>query len=104
MWAVVEIAKKQYVVRKGDVLAVERLSGEGDIVFDKVLLRQTDSGQAEIGTPYVKGLKVKAKIIQEEKADKVTVYKYKRRKKYRKKTGHRQILTLLKISDIVKSK
>ena len=105
MWAIVEIAKKQYLVKKGDILAVERLKAkEGEeIIFDKVLLLVTDK-KVSVGTPYVDKVKIKAKIKEEKKAKKVIVYKSKRRKKYRKKQGHRQIYTYLEISDIATSK
>jgi len=114
MWAVIEIGKKQYKVQKGDILSVERLSfskgeavsGEekdGKIVLDKVLLLYKDR-KLNIGSPYIKDVKVEASVIAEEKANKIIVYKYKRRKKYRKRQGHRQILTRLKISDMKESK
>jgi len=102
MWAVVEIGKKQYKVTKGDKLSVERLKAEGDITFDNVLLLCKNK-KVEIGAPYIKGAKVTAKIVEEKKEEKIIVYKWKRRKKYRKTQGHRQISTSLKISDIVTS-
>jgi large subunit ribosomal protein L21 len=101
MWAVVEIAKKQYIVNKGDILQVEKLKTDSEnVVFDKVLLLFKNK-KVVLGTPYVDKAQVKAKIQGEKKSRKIIVYKYKRRKKYRKKQGHRQIYTLLKISDIV---
>ncbi|MFH1767611.1 MAG: 50S ribosomal protein L21 [Candidatus Omnitrophota bacterium] len=103
MWAVVEIKNKQYKVKKGDIISVERLKEEGKVIFDKVLLVSGDK-KVEIGTPYIADFKVNAEVIEEKKSEKIIVYKDKRRKKYRRKRGHRQILTLLKISDIVKSK
>ena len=112
MWAVVEIGKKQYKIKKGDTVTVERLlvqggsnSGqkvEGNIILDKVLLF-CDNEKVEIGTPYLEGVKAEASVVEEKKSKKVVVYKYHRRKKYRVKTGHRQILTILKISNIIKS-
>ena len=103
MWAVVEIGKKQYLVNKGDVLEVERLKGQKDKVqFDKVLV-VADKKNIKIGTPYIKDALVKADIQEEKKGKKVIVYKYRRRKKYRKKQGHRQIYTLLKITSITTS-
>ena len=99
-----EIAKKQYVVKKGQVLEVERLPGQDkEVSFDKVLLL-VDKKNVSIGTPYVAKAKVKATIQGEKKDKKVIVYKFKRRKKYRKKQGHRQIHTILKISNIYASK
>lgn len=103
MFAIVEIGKKQYFVEKGHAYKVERLSQkEGEITFDKVLLVAGDD-KVSLGIPYVKGAKVTAQINGEEKASKVLSYKYRRRKKSRRIRGHRQIHTLLKISDIIAS-
>lgn len=103
MWAVVEIGKKQYMVEKGNALAVERLKEkEGEVFFDKVLLL-VDGEKISVGKPYLDNVKVKAEIKEEKKDRKVLIYKYKRRKKYRKKQGHRQIHTILNISDIIPS-
>jgi len=102
MFAIVEIGKKQYFVEKGHTYKVERLSQkEGEITFDKVLLVAGD--KVDLGLPYVKGAKIKAQISGEEKGIKVLSYKYRRRKKSRRIRGHRQIYTLLKISDIIAS-
>jgi len=103
MFAIVEIGKKQYFVEKGHAYKVERLTEkEGEITFDKVLLVASDD-QFSLGAPYVTGAKVKAQINGEDKGNKVLSYKYRRRKKSRKIRGHRQIYTLLKISDIIPS-
>lgn len=102
MLAVVEIGKKQYIVRKGDVLEVERLKTEGKISLDKVLLL-ADADKIKIGTPYLDKARVEADIEEEKKAKKIIVYKYKRRKKYRRKQGHRQIRTRIKITRIIAS-
>lgn len=100
MWAVVEIGKKQYMAKAGDTLEVERLKDlEGEVVFDKILLI-ADEEKVSVGMPYVAGAVVRAQIQGEEKGDKVHIYKYKRRKKYRRSQGHRQIHTILKISEI----
>lgn len=103
MLAVVEINTKQYLVKKGDTLRVQRLPAqEGKISFDKVLLL-ADEKKTKIGTPYIAKAHVEAEIKGEGKAKKVIVYKSKRRKKYRRKQGHRQIYTTLKITRIVAS-
>lgn len=100
MWAVVEISKKQYLVKEGDKLEVQRLKQkEGNIVFDKVLLLASDD-KVDIGNPYVEGAKVVAEIKGEKKGPKIISYKYRRRKKSRWKKGHRQIYTHLLISQI----
>lgn len=103
MLAVVEIGKKQYVVEKGDLLDVQKLEAEkGKITFDKVLVF-ADSKTIKVGTPYVSKAHVEAEIEGLKKGKKVIVYKAKRRKKYRKKQGHRQTYTTLKITLIVGS-
>lgn len=103
MFAIVEIDKKQYFVEKGHTYKVERLSQkEGEITLDKVLLVASDD-KVSLGAPYVSGAQIKAVIGGEEKGNKVLSYKYRRRKKSRRIRGHRQIYTLLKISDIIPS-
>jgi len=103
MWAIIEIAKKQYIVSEGQTIAVERLKGEGPFEFTDVLVYGSN-GTVKIGKPYLKDVKVKAELVEEKKADKVLVYKVKRRKKYRKIQGHRQIHTYLKVSKITSKK
>jgi len=103
MFAVVEINKKQYLVEKGDTLEVQRIKDQKDkAAFDKVLLL-ADGKKVKIGTPYLDKAKVEAQIMEEKKGKKVIVYKYKRRKKYRIKRGHRQIYTAIKITRIAAS-
>ena len=104
MWAVIEINKKQYIVEKGETIKVNRLSEVKKILTtDKVLLMDNDK-EITLGNPYIKGAKAKCEVLGEEKGKKVIVYKYERRKKYRKKQGARQTYTLLKITDISLSK
>lgn len=100
MFAIVEIAGLQYKVEKDQKLFVNRLKGEaGDKVsFEKVLL--TVSGSTTVGAPAVSGVKVEAEILDHLKADKVIVFKKKRRKGYKVKNGHRQSLTQIKITGI----
>lgn len=100
MFAIVEIAGLQYKVEQDQKLFVNRLSGEkGDkVTFDKVLL--TVNGATTVGAPAVSGIAVEAEIIEHLKADKVIVFKKKRRKGYAKKNGHRQSLTQIKIVSI----
>ncbi len=101
MFAVVEIAKKQYIVRKGDVLDVQKIKDTSKkVTFDKVLLLAAKD-KVGIGAPYLEGAQVEAEITGQKKGKKVIVYKYKRRKKYRKKQGHRQSYTTIKITDIL---
>ncbi len=103
MLAVVEISKKQYLVEKGDVLDVQKLKEkEGKVTFDKVLLLADDK-KTKVGKPYLEKAQVQAQIEGEKKSKKTIVYKYNRRKKYRKKQGHRQTYTTIKITRIVAS-
>lgn len=100
MQAVIHTGGKQYIVTKGDTLFVEKLEGDTgrDIVFDQVLLINDEV--VRIGTPTVAGAKVTAKIVSQDKASKVLIYKYKRRKGYHKKQGHRQQVTKVQITEI----
>jgi len=104
MFAVIRTGGKQYRVQKGDLLQVERLdTKQGQtVVFDEVLLIQ-DGKKILIGTPLVEKAKVKAEVIENFKDDKVVIFKKKRRKQYKKKTGHRQVLTRVKIEEIISS-
>jgi len=101
MYAVIETGGKQYRVQEGDVISVEKLGlAEGDSYsFDKVLLMSGDAGLVA-GSPYVDGAKVDATVIEEARGPKVVVYKYKSKKAYHKKNGHRQYYTKLKIEKI----
>lgn len=100
MYAIIETGGKQYTVEAGDKLRVEKLDAkEGDVVtFDKVVFVSGD--EPKVGTPYVEGAKVEAKVLAQDKAKKVIVYKYKSKKNERKKNGHRQPYTLVEISGI----
>lgn len=99
MYAIVEVDKKQYKVEKGDVIEVERLDASGGkVVLDKVLL--TSDKEAVIGCPYVKGAKVTAVILRDVRSPKTIAFKYRRRKGFHRKVGHRQNLTRIKIDKI----
>lgn len=101
MYAVVETGGKQYKVKSGDTVRVEKLDGDigSEITLDKVLLAgEGDSVKA--GAPYLDGATVSAKIVEQHRTRKVVVFKYKRRKGYRVKRGHRQHYTALRIGDI----
>jgi len=102
MYAMIETGGKQYKVSKGDTLAVEKLDAEegAELVFDRVLLVSTGEDAVTVGSPYVAGAKVTAKIVAQTKGEKVIVFKFKKRKNYRRKRGHRQLLTKVEILDI----
>lgn len=98
--AIIAFGGKQYSVKVGDVLEVQKLQGaSGQIVFDQVLLI-VDGDQVEIGTPTISGLTVTATFIEEKKGEKLQVFKYKSKSKYRKLRGARQTYTYLKIDAI----
>lgn len=102
MYAVIKTGGKQYKVSEGEFLKVEKIEGNrGDAVsLDNVLMISKD-GEIKVGMPTVEGAKVVGEIIGQTKASKVTVFKMKKRKGYRNKTGHRQKLTNLRIKEIV---
>ncbi len=100
MYAIIETGSKQYRVQPGDVITVEKLNAEvGDeIKLDKVLV-MGDGENAEVGTPYLDAA-VTAKVVENGKGKKVIIYKYKAKKDYRKKQGHRQPFTKLEILEV----
>lgn len=101
MFAVIRTGGKQYKVQKDDVVKVEKLDGEAGskVDLDEVLFVGGDKA-AKVGNPLVKGAKVVAEIIAQDRAPKITVFKKKRRQNYRRKKGHRQHITVLRIKDI----
>lgn len=100
MYAVIETGGKQYRVKEGDVIVVEKLGVEaGETVeFDKVLV-MGEGADIQVGTPYV-GSKVFGKVVENGKGKKVVIFKYKAKKDYRKKQGHRQPYTMVEITGI----
>lgn len=101
MFAIVETGGKQYRVSEGSTVQVEKLPGEPNttVELDKVLLIEGDD-QVRVGTPYIEGARVIAQIVKQDKAPKILVFKYKPKKNYRKRYGHRQPYTTLKIEKI----
>lgn len=99
--AVIQSGGKQYIVSEGDKLEVERIDAEpgSKITIDKVLMVRTDS-EIKIGTPIVEGAKVVAEVIGHKRAPKVIAFKMIRREGYRRKKGHRQHLTVLRVDKI----
>ncbi len=102
MYAVIETGGKQYKVQEGDTIFVEKIdSKEGDkIDFSKVLLISKEDGLV-VGKPYVEGAKVEGTVLKQGKGKKIIVFKYKPKKNYKKKQGHRQPYTKVKIEKIV---
>jgi large subunit ribosomal protein L21 len=101
MYAVIKTGGKQHRVTPGEVLNVEKIIGNRgeEIIFDQVLMVADDAG-IRIGTPIIAGAKVIGEILEQKKGPKINVFKMKRRKGFRKKTGHRQQLTSMKIKEI----
>ncbi|MGF6375514.1 large subunit ribosomal protein L21 [Clostridiales Family XIII bacterium PM5-7] len=101
MYAIIETGGKQYRVQEGDVLTIEKLNVEaGDKVeFDKVLVLAGE-GDLKVGAPYVEGAKVFGEVVENGKGQKVIIFKYKSKKDYRKKQGHRQPYTMVKIESL----
>ncbi|TVQ66036.1 MAG: 50S ribosomal protein L21 [Balneolaceae bacterium] len=101
MYAIVKIGGHQYKVTENQQIFVNKLSSESEnITLEEVLLVKDENGKVSIGSPVVKGAKVEAKILDQLKADKVIIFKKKRRKGYRVKRGHRQPVTQLQIGKI----
>jgi len=102
VYAIIQTGGKQYRVAPGDVLRVERLPGErGDeVILDQVLL-VTDGDAVQVGQPLVANATVRTQIVRQGQGKKILVYKKKRRKNYRRKQGHRQLFTALKIGEII---
>jgi large subunit ribosomal protein L21 len=101
MYAVIETGGKQYRVSEGDTLRVEKTEGNpGDeIVLDRVLLLG-EGENLKVGNPFLEDVRVRAEVLAQRKAKKIVVFKFKRRKKYRRKKGHRQPFTGLRIKTI----
>ena len=101
MYAIIETGGKQYKVQNGDQVKVEKLSAEAGntVVFDKVLACGEGS-DIKVGTPYLEGLTVEGEVVESGKGDKVIIFKYKAKKDYRKKQGHRQPYTLVEITSV----
>ncbi|MGE5574242.1 MAG: 50S ribosomal protein L21 [Bacillota bacterium] len=102
MYAVVETGGKQYRVQEGDVLRVEKLApgADGTVEFDRVLMVTADDGDVRVGTPYVPDAKVIARVVSEGKSRKLLVFTYKAKKNYRRRYGHRQPFTEVRVQTI----
>src|SRR5580698_9941463 len=101
MFAVIRTGGKQYRVAAGDVIKVEKLPGEagGTIAFDEVLMIG-EGADAKVGQPLVAGASVSAEVIAQDRLAKIIIFKKRRRKHYRRKNGHRQDVTVLRITGI----
>jgi large subunit ribosomal protein L21 len=95
IYAIFQTGGKQYRVKAGDTIKVEKLKAEDKVDFDQVLMVGD-----KIGNPLVSGAKVSAQVVAQERTDKILVFKKKRRHNYRRTKGHRQNVTVLKITEI----
>ena len=102
MYVVVKTGGKQYRVSKGDVIKVEKLETEEgkSVTLDEVLLISNEAGTT-VGTPFIEGASVECVVVENGKSKKVITFKYKAKKNYRKKMGHRQPFTMLEIKDFI---
>lgn len=102
LYAIVQAGSKQYRVFPGQLLEVERIPGKAgeQVILDRVLM-VFDGQEFRVGTPFVPEAKVITQIAEQRRAKKIIVFKFRRRKKYRRKQGHRQLLTRLRIQQIV---
>lgn len=100
--AVIQTGGKQYIVKPGDKLTVEKIQGEpgSEIRFDQVLLTAQDSGEVVVGKSTVSGASVGAQVISQGKGDKIAVIKFKRKVRYKRNVGHRQPQTVVQIQEI----
>lgn len=103
MYAIFEDGSHQFRVREGDTIVVDRRDGEpgGEVVFSKVLLLAGGDGAPTIGTPIVEGAQVVATIVEEFKDKKIIIQKFRRRKNMRRRNGHRQPHTRVRITSVV---
>ena len=99
MYAVIKTGGKQYKVTSNDVIKIEKIAGDAgsEVIFNEVLAMGEN-----VGTPFVKGASVKGTIVKQAKDAKIIVFKKKRRQNYRRKNGHRQNITIVKITDLCK--
>ena len=101
MYAIMASGGKQYRVQEGDVLRLEKINGEvgTSVSFDQVMM-VSDGEEVQLGRPILEGATVHASIVEQDKARKILVFKFKRRKRYRRKQGHRQPYTAVRIDRI----
>ena len=101
MFAIIESGAKQYKVEEGSTIRVEKLdvADASSVEIDKVLM-VVDGDKITVGAPYINGVTVTATKVEDDKNEKLTIYKYKRRKDFDKKKGHRQKISVLKIEKI----
>ena len=102
MYAVIETGGKQHKVSEGEILKIDKLDAEPgtEIVFDKIMMVKADDDTLKVGKPYVENASVTAEVVEQGKHKKIIIFKYKRKKNYQRKQGHRQKYTALRIKAI----
>ena len=100
MYAIIATGGKQYRVSEGDVIYIEKLDAEVDSTVSFDVLLVGNEGDVKVGTPVVEGVKVEGKVVGQVRGDKIIVFKYKSKKNYRRKQGHRQPYTKVEITKI----
>ena len=100
MYAIIATGGKQYRVSEGDVIYIEKIDAQVDSTVSFDVLLMGNDGDVKIGTPVVEGVKVKGKVVGQIRGEKIVVYKYKSKKNYRRKQGHRQPYTKVEITKI----
>lgn len=101
MYAIIATGGKQYKAQEGDILEIEKLDADigADVEFDQVLM-VADGEEFKIGSPYLEGAKVIAEVSAQDRADKINIIKFRRRKHYMRRQGHRQYVTSVKVKSI----
>ena len=100
MYAIIATGGKQYLVSEGDVIYIEKIDAQVDSTVSFDVLLMGNDGDVKIGTPVVEGVKVEGKVVGQIRGEKIVVYKYKSKKNYRRKQGHRQPYTKVEITKI----
>ena len=100
MYAIIATGGKQYRVSEGDVIYIEKIDAQVDSTVSFDVLLMGNDGDVKIGTPVVEGVKVEGKVVGQIRGEKIVVYKYKSKKSYRRKQGHRQPYTKVEITKI----
>ena len=100
MYAIIATGGKQYRVSEGDVIYIEKIDAEVDSTVSFDVLLMENEGDVKVGTPVVEGVKVEGKVVGQVRGDKIIVFKYKSKKNYRRKQGHRQPYTKVEITKI----
>lgn len=100
MYAIIATGGKQYRVSEGDVIYIEKIDAQVDSTVSFDVLLMGNDGDVKIGTPVVEGVKVEGKVVGQIRGEKIVVYKYKSKKNYRRKQGHRQPYTKVEVTKI----